>query len=116
MGMTRVAWGKGKREVLLFKAEIIDLFAEGVTIEESYRILSARLTVSKPTFRRHAAAIRRGVLPDTAGSSPPPSHSLVVQTPKSASVPIDGRIEDVKGPSTGATFAYDPSATDEDLW
>ncbi|NQU58500.1 MAG: hypothetical protein HQ513_14805 [Rhodospirillales bacterium] len=114
--MTRIAWGKGKREVLLFKNEINDLFAQGATIEETYRILSDRLTVSKPTFRRHAAVLRRDALPDSAWTTPPPSHSLVVRKPKPASVPIDGKPDDNESLSTEATFAYDPAATDEDLW
>jgi len=96
--MAHVAWGKGKREVLLLKVEINDLFAQGATIEESYQILSDRLTVSKPTFRRHAATLRRTAYP--------------LQKPKPT--PAVHKKENDDGPPS--TFVHDPSATDEDLW
>lgn len=100
--MSRVAWGKGKREVLLLRAEIYDLFAQGATVEEAYRVLSDRLTVSKPTFRRHAATLRKAAHP--------------VQKPKPPSTPAADKTNDGESPSIEGTFSYDPSATDEDLW
>lgn len=102
---TRVAWGKGKREVLLFKSEINDLFAEGATIEEVYQTLSDRLSVSKTTFRYYAAALRK------AAAQPNPFSP--VQKPKATFTPVAAKADDGEPPST---FSYDPSATDEGLW
>jgi hypothetical protein len=116
MGMTRIAWGKGKREVLLLKVEINALFAEGATVEEAYRTLSDRLTVSKPTFRRHAAVLRRDAFLDPACTEALPSSSPSVPKPKSAPTPVVHKVDDGESLSTGGTFSYDPSATDEDLW
>ncbi len=106
-GITRAAWGKGRREILLLKAEINDLLAKGATTGNIYKAFSDRLSISETTFRHYVAALRRAANPN---SLPP------LQKARPARSPDVGKADDGKETPSGGTFDYDPSASDEDLW
>ena len=102
----RKSWGKAKIEVLALKSDILQLSAQGMNLSEIHRQLTSleKLTICLRTFSVYAKQICR---PDVSQS---------LQEPKPASTPVVHKIDDGESLSTGGTFSYDPSATDEDLW
>lgn len=59
--MAGVGWGKGKREVIALKAEILALLASGATLKEAHEVLkgAGRLTLGYTAFTIAVKAIRK---------------------------------------------------------
>src|SRR3546814_1262915 len=58
--MAGVGWGKGKREVIALKAEILALLASGATLKEAHDVLKSagRITLGYTAFTIGVKAIR----------------------------------------------------------
>lgn len=59
--MTRVGWGKGKREVLVLKEEILGLLQDGTTLGEVHSALkqAGKLSLGYTSFTIHVKALRQ---------------------------------------------------------
>lgn len=68
--MAGVGWGKGKREVIALKAEILALLASGATLKEAHDVLrgAGRLTLGYTAFTIAVKAIRKQ---EAAPAAPP---------------------------------------------
>lgn len=85
----RVAWGRGKREVLALKAEIMAFLETGATLGEAHRHFteSGRLTLGYTAFTIHVKAARMEAAAALKAMSPA-SLLAAVAAAKTTSAPV----------------------------
>jgi hypothetical protein len=128
----RKPWGTAKLAVTLLKDEILGLYHDGATIEETYRQLSDRLNISVRSFQRHASAIRKAAPENNPVNLPAVTQSASLPATKTTNLPSGGKnVPALSGnktvpakttPNNSSTpektpaFSHDPKESDEKLW
>jgi len=113
------SWGKAKIEVLALRSDILDLLNQGFSKHEIYRRYKSeqKLTLGFRTFSRHAKKIYEDATLSGASTRTTAATATIPSFQKrTAPTPVVHKVDDGESLSTGSTFSYDPSATDEDLW
>lgn len=99
--MTRVGWGKGKREVLVLKDEILGLLQDGTTLGEVHSALkqAGKLTLGYTSFTIHVKGLRQAEKSaagkaDVAKAAPAPAANMKSAASDKAEIGSSGDVRD----------------------